>query len=302
MTTEISHSCSACTGEMAHFFETHDFNRLVSDEKFRYARCVQCGQISLVNVPKDLGRYYTPGYHMIPESEAAIEAGVAHDRYKIDLVRQFSTTGRLLEIGPAWGAFSLLAKRAGFSVETIEMDPACREFLKSRLGIPAIKCNDEADAVTEASAPDVVAAWHVFEHLRDPWRLLDRVAKHLAPGGIVVLALPNPGAFQFSILRRLWAHVDAPRHVHLIPPAVLRSRAKAVGLEQILCTTTDSGSLSWNRFGWQYSLPHLSRNATVKRALRLAGRVVATVLAPIENREGRGSAYTAVFRKLRRTS
>ena len=171
------------------------------------------------------------------------------------------------------------------------------EFLNSRVGVRAIRRDDEASALAEATQPDVIAAWHVLEHMRDPWQMIDAAAARLAPGGVLVLALPNPYAFQFRLLGRYWAHVDAPRHIHLIPPAVLRVRAEAAGLRQVLCTTTDPGSLGWNAFGWAYSLPHFAAGAFSKRALRFAGRKLAALTQALESREGKGSAYTVVFRK-----
>jgi len=281
------------------FLRTRDYNRALSAEEFRYVRCQRCGFATLENVPAELGRYYVSGYHLLPTSDAAIEAGARHEQYKIDLVRQYSLGGRVLEIGPSWGAFCLLAKRAGYAVEAIEMDPACCEFLERRIGVRAIRRSDEAAALDEAAEPDVIAAWHVLEHLRDPWRLIEAAARRLAPNGILVLALPNPAAIQFKLLGRIWAHVDAPRHLHLVPPEVLRARAEAAGLAQELCTTRDFGSLRWNAFGWEHSLPHLASSGFGKRVLRFAGRRIARLAAPIEGREGAGAAYTAVFRKPR---
>jgi len=284
---------------MEPFLRTLDYNRGAGAEVFEYLRCVRCAFTTLANVPADVSKYYVPGYHLLPENDAAVEAGVAHDKYKIDLVRQFVPTGRLLEIGPSWGAFCILAERAGFAVQAIEMDRACCEFLERRAGVRVICRSDEADALNELGPLDVIAAWHVMEHLKDPWRLLHAAAQRLAPGGVLVLALPNPHAMQFKVLGRFWAHVDAPRHLHLIPPKVLQARAESEGLVQELCTTRDFGSLRWNVFGWQHSLPHLTSRAFAKRILRLAGRMVAWLLQPIESREGYGAAYTAVFRKPR---
>lgn len=289
--------CSACGAAMEHFLRVRDYNRAVTADEFEYSRCPRCGLSSLANVPKDLSPYYASDYHAFPSSEDAVEAGVAHERYKIELVRQFAPQGRLLEVGPSWGAFCLLAKRAGYSVEAVEMNAACCAFLESRIGVRAICRSDEAAALSEATTPDVIAAWHVLEHLRDPWRLVGAAAERLAPGGVLVLALPNPHAFQFRVLGRIWAHVDAPRHLHLIPPELLRARAEAAGLEQVLCTTTDPGGLGWNSFGWEFSLPHLASSSFAKRALRKVGRELARLVAPIERREGAGAAYTSVFRK-----
>jgi len=282
---------------MAPFLDTHDHNRHASPELFRYFRCTRCGLISLAKVPDNLGRYYATGYYTLPSSIAEIERGAEHERYKIDIVLRHVQGGRLLEIGPSWGAFCLLAQRAGFTVEAIEMDSECCAFLESKLGVRVIRSADAATALEAASPPDVIALWHVIEHLRDPWALLARAAERLAPGGVIVIATPNPAALQFGLFGRFWAHLDAPRHVHLIPATLLRERMGTLGLEQELCTTTDPGSLGWNDFGWRFSLANLTAVAALKRPLRLAGRIIARLLAPKERRDGVGSAYTAVYRK-----
>jgi len=282
---------------MSRYVDTIDYNRAISDVRFLYAKCTNCGLISLINAPQILGHYYPDGYHQIPSTQAAIDAGVAHDQYKIDLVKRFTTSGRLLEIGPSWGAFCLLAMQGGFSVEAVEMDDRCCAFLRARLGISAMCSDDETEALRKASEPDVITAWHVLEHLRDPWRFVAAASQRLAPGGILVVATPNPEAFQFRMLGRFWAHIDAPRHVHLIPRQVLRHWAEATGLETLLLTSTDAGSLGWNRFGWELSLPHLVSSPFMKRRLRTLGRAIATIASVAERREGWGSAYTAIFRK-----
>jgi 2-polyprenyl-3-methyl-5-hydroxy-6-metoxy-1,4-benzoquinol methylase len=289
--------CSACGGTVAPLLATPDRNREASSVVFHYTRCGRCGLVSLANLPHDLRPYYDNEYHALPGSEIEIERGIEHERYKIELVRRHAAGGRLLEIGPSWGAFCLLAKRAGFEVEAIEMDPRCCEFLTATIGVRAIRSVDDAAAIAQAFVPDVIALWHVIEHTRDPWTLLARAAERLAPGGAIVVATPNPSAFQFRVLGRLWVHVDAPRHLHLIPAAVLREKMRALGMQEELCSTRDAGSLRWNAFGWSWSFANLVSQTAIKRALRLCGRVLAWLLAPIEGREGAGSAYTSVFRK-----
>ncbi|HZN86676.1 MAG TPA: class I SAM-dependent methyltransferase [Burkholderiales bacterium] len=282
---------------MRPYLRTRDLNRDASDEEFRYERCPDCGLASLANAPADLGRYYAAGYHEIPASAEGLERGAAHDSYKIDLVRQFATRGRLVEIGPGWGAFCLLARRAGFEVEAIERDPRCCEFLQKELGVRAIRSDDPATALAQAATADAIVLWHVVEHLADPWAVLEAAARKLAPGGVLLIATPNPESFQLGLFGRFWTHVDAPRHLHLIPVRLLRSRMARLGLDAELATTTDPGSIGWNDFGWRFSLANLAPHRALKRPLRLAGRVLGKLAALIDNREGRGSAYTAVFRK-----
>jgi 2-polyprenyl-3-methyl-5-hydroxy-6-metoxy-1,4-benzoquinol methylase len=289
--------CSACGESMAPFLVARDCNRRISNAAFHYSRCERCGLVSLANVPADVSRYYAAEYYTLPQGDADIERGVEHDRYKIDLVRRYVSKGRVLEIGSSWGAFCLLAKRAGFEVEAIEMDPVCCNFLAARIGVRAISSSDEATALGQAAVPDVIALWHVIEHLRDPWTLLACAAERLAPGGVIVIATPNPAAMQFRALGRFWTHVDAPRHLHLLPATVLRDKMCALGLVEEWSTTRDAGSLHWNAFGWSWSLSNFVRPRILKRAMRLCGRVLAGSLSWVEGREGLGSAYTAVFRK-----
>ena len=282
---------------MPPFLDTRDYNRGVSQQEFHYCRCPNCGLVSLANVPDDLGRYYSSGYYLLPTSDRVIERSLLHERYKIELVQRYARTGRLLEIGPSWGAFCLLAKRAGFMVEAIEMDRDCCDFLTSRLGIRAIHTTNESEALHQASLPDVIVMWHLIEHVRDPWTLLARAAERLTPGGIMVVATPNPDAIQFGIFGRRWTHVDAPRHVHLIPAALLCEKLNGFGLDKLLLTTRDPGSLGWNTFGWSFSMANFARLAALRRPLRLLGRIPALIFSPVEGRQGKGSAYTAVFRK-----
>lgn len=290
-------TCSGCGGSMRPFAEALDYNRGTSRERFSYSACTNCGLISLVDVPEDLGRYYEAGYHAIPQCVADLELGAVHDRYKIDLVQKFAAGGRLVELGPGWGAFCLLAKRAGFEVTAIEQDARCCAFLRSSLGVNVIESAQPAAALRRAERADVIALWHVFEHLQRPWEALEAASDRLRPGGVLVIATPNPLALQLRIFGARWTHLDAPRHVHLIPPDLLARRASALGLTTALSTTRDPGGTGWNDFGWRFSLANLSPFAALKRPLRLAGRVLGRLAAPFDRIEGKGSAYTAVFRK-----
>jgi hypothetical protein len=133
--------------------------------------------------------------------------------------------------------------------------------------------------------------------LRDPWSLITRAVQRLNPNGILVIAAPNPDAFQFGIFGARWTHVDAPRHVHLLPISLLRKKLTGLGLEELLATTTDPGSLGWNEFGWTFSLANMVKLPLAKRLLRIVGRVLNRLFSWYEGSEGRGSGYTVVFRK-----
>lgn len=179
------------------------------------------------------------------------------------------------------------------------MDDRCCRFLEDVVGVGAINSDDPVGVMNglEADTYDVIALWQVIEHVPDFPRTIAAAARLLAPGGILVLAAPNPDAFQFRLLKGKWTHVDAPRHVALIPTSLLSSLGQKLGLETTLVTTTDAGSLMWNEFGWRFSLPHLSGQRLIRAMLRRIWPMVAKAAAPFEKRELNGSTYVVVLRK-----
>jgi len=290
-------SCPFCKGASFLYFKTKDVNRHVSEEVFSYYRCPSCGLIFLSSIPEDLLGYYTDEYYCSPPTLEQLSLAAESERYKIDLIQRFVSNGKLLEIGPAYGIFALLARDAGFETEAIEMNARCCHFLTETLGIRAFNESDLCATLKKTGLYNVIASWHVIEHIPDPFAALQAMVDALLPRGIIVLAAPNPDAFQFSLLRRFWTHVDAPRHVALLPAALIVRRMESLGMKTVLVTTSDPGSIGWNKFGWEYSLSNLFPRPLVKAWAKSVGRAVSRMLAPIEQKGMRGSAYTLIFQK-----
>lgn len=288
--------CPACGEAAAPLFRTPDRNRQVSRDGFSYYRCPACEFVFIGSSPADLARYYPGDYYDVPASAEAIEAAAAKERYKLDIVRRFAPTGRLVEIGPSRGHFCSLAKQAGYKVTAIERDTQCCAFIQDKLGIEVINA-ETSDALAQVSDADIVVLWHVLEHFVDPWAVLASVHRALVPQGVLIVATPDPSSFQSRLFGRFWSHLDAPRHLCLIPPDLLRRKGRELGLEQIWRTTIDAGSIACNGFGWAYSLPNFVRGRLSRRIARRLGVMLGTLAKPFEQREGRGAAYTAVFRK-----
>jgi protein-L-isoaspartate O-methyltransferase len=248
-------------------------------------------------MPEDLGSYYPPDYHAESVTLEQIEAAATHEQYKIELVQRFVKGGRLLEIGPSVGGFCYVAKRAGFDVEAIEMDEQCCRFLEESVGVRAIHSSDTKGALLESGPYDVIAMWHVIEHLPDAFETFEIAAARLRPGGILVIAAPNPASIQFRLLRRYWTHVDAPRHLYLVPAESIIERGRELGLEPELVTTTDEGGIGWNKFGWEQSLFNLTQSKGPRQILRKVGTGLTALAGRFERRDLSGSAYTIVLRK-----
>ena len=130
-----------------------------------------------------------------------------------------------------------------------------------------------------------------------PYALLDAAAAALEPGGVLVIATPNPRAFGLKVLGPRWPHVDAPRHLFLLPHDALIARGRAHGLQPVALTATDPGGLGWNAFAWRYVLRRPGARWARERLAQIAGDAIARVLAPVERNGLRGAAYTLVLRR-----
>jgi SAM-dependent methyltransferase len=80
---------------------------------------------------------------------------------------------------------------------------------------------------------DAVVLWHVLEHLSDPGAALQQLSGWLGPGGLLLVAVPNPASLQARIAGAAWMHWDVPRHrLHLTPRGVGALLARA-GFEPV---------------------------------------------------------------------
>ena len=275
-----------------------DRNRRITGEVFDYLRCRACSTLFIPQVPEDLARYYPNDYHGFA-TLAELDANAAvHEAPKLALITEHvPPAGSLIEIGPGSGSFARAARNAGFTVTGIEMDERCCEYLESVAGVAAIHSDDPAAALANVPPAQVIAMWHVLEHVPDPLAVLGAAAARLDDGGLLIIAMPNPQALGFRLLRGRWAHIDAPRHLSLIPFAALRGTAATLGLSLVSVTTSDPAGRDWNRFAWEYALRRVPGSRPPTRSVRLLSRAIATAFAPVERRGLQGATYTALFAK-----
>ncbi len=289
--------CPSCDCKSNIYFIASDRNRHISEENFTYYRCSSCDHIYMFPIPENLSDYYPKNYYPTPTTIEQLAVMAEGERYKLDIVQKYVRDGRLLEIGPAHGCFAYSAKKAGFEVEAVEMDSDCCVFLQEKVGIKVINEADTIAAVRDLENYDVIVLWHVVEHLINPFGVLEALTQKLVSGGIILIATPNPYALQFRILGRFWAHVDAPRHLSLIPVQLLTHLMNKQGLKLLDLSMTDRGGLGWNFFGWIESLKNMTKSRYGKILMELIGRVINKLMRPLERSGNRGSAYTAIYQK-----
>ncbi len=291
---ETATPCRLCGAPSTFAFVAWDRNRGLGAGRFDYRRCAVCEAIFLADVPRDLGRYYAAcGYGSASEPE--VPAFVRREEAKLELVRRFAQSGSMVELGPGPGMFTRVAQRAGFDITAIEMDPEYCGQLRDLLGVRVIQSDDPAEVLPTLPSSDVVVMWHVLEHLGDPWRVLDSCVENLRSGGVLAISTPNPQSLQFRLLGRCWVHLDAPRHLQLIPAGTLSSRLERLGMRHVLTTSSDPVGRDCNRMGWEYMLRlhPARRRATI--ASMGGSWLIARALSAVEHRGRWGSTYTSLF-------
>jgi len=149
----------------------------------------------------------------------------------------------------------------------------------------------------EPQCYDAICLWHALEHLPCFWETLEAGTARLNPGGVIVIAVPNPLGWQARLMGAKWPHHDLPRHLFGIPMPWLRRWAGEHGLEVPLATTRDEGSIDWNRFSWAMRLTRLVPGARPGGRVWRLGMRLGVLFSPFEDREGEGACYTMVLRR-----
>lgn len=182
-------------------------------------------------------------------SEPIMRAGTVPSRF--ELIRELALTEpwpRVLDVGcvdarPDKGAsaeriasggtlgthlFSYLAERNP-NVLGIDRDAAGIAHLVE-MGFQA-EVADAMDLDLGARRFDVILATELIEHVEDPGRLLRSLARHLAPGGKLLITTPNPHhSAQLSKIWRKGAPDVHEEHVLWFCPTTLARLFERVGL------------------------------------------------------------------------
>ena len=106
----------------------------------------------------------------------------------LDLVRPKLPTGRVLDIGAAYGTGSKLFADAGYVVEALEPENDRALYIQKRLGIPVHSASFED--FTPPERYNLIISAHNLEHLDDPIAAVAQMRNWLVPGGLLYLEVP----------------------------------------------------------------------------------------------------------------
>jgi SAM-dependent methyltransferase len=119
--------------------------------------------------------------------------------------------GRYLDVGCGSGAALGVARELGWRVSGIEMDDAAAAM--ARRFCDEVHVGDILSAPFSPGRFDVVTAFHVLEHVPDPVAVARRMLDWLAPGGLLIVEVPDAGGLGASLFGKAWSGLELPRHL-----------------------------------------------------------------------------------------
>lgn len=180
---------------------------------YALARCARCASaVTLAPVPPEAHEAGAYGGGAPRGSRLAAPLLRAFDRRRLSFLARAGAhpPGRLLDVGAGRGRFVAQARAAGWEADGIE--PSSRGVAGGRAQGIELQQAGIADAAVPPASLDVVTLWHVLEHLDDPGGAVERIAGWLAPGGLLLVGVPNLASVQARAGGARWYHLDVPRH------------------------------------------------------------------------------------------
>ena len=198
-------------------------------ERAHLVRCRSCGMTFAGQIPTDeeLSRQYADYGH------EWIDSQLTRLRYRalLDSFERYRVTGRLLDIGCGAGYFLEEASAAGWEIHGTEYGDRAVAICREK-GLAVEQAPILPETFEQASF-DVITAFEVFEHVRDPRREAAMVAQWLRPGGLLYCTTPNFNAASRKVLRSSWNVIEYPEHLCYFTPRTLRSWLRRSGFRAV---------------------------------------------------------------------
>lgn len=303
--------CLWCGGSLVFWKELRDSNLGLFPEAVAYGRCKSCGSMGQLPplTPGRLAQAYPESYWGEGGEDARLKRlALWYQRQILSLdqgrfVRQVSGPlrgKRILEIGPGRGDFLCWAQAQGAEVAGWERSPQVVAYLRSLgLAAEAVVLEDLAQWPQPTEKWEVIAGFHVLEHLTDPFHVVAGLLAHLAPHGRLIIQVPRIDSWQAQLLGDRWAGLEVPRHVSLPTLQGLKSLAFRLNLQE---QARRHFSLRDNAFNLIWSLfpalnPHRLGPGGLKLAMMFLGTWSLQPLALLEALAGKGATIMMAFQR-----
>jgi SAM-dependent methyltransferase len=161
--------------------------------------------------------------------EADKDALQRNFNHRIAQLRKLKPSGRLLELGSAYGFFLELAG-CYWQVKGIDIALEAARYARESLGLDVIS-GDFLSVPDEPESFDLICMWDTIEHLTQPVRVIERAARWLRPGGILAMTTGDIDSLLARLQRKKWRLIHPPTHLFYFSPATLGQAVEGAGLK-----------------------------------------------------------------------
>jgi SAM-dependent methyltransferase len=228
-------SCPICQAG-AEFVAARDGR--VSHRRFDLYRCTGCDFVFVADPWTDYETIYNEDYYLGRGADPLVnyleeildESSPRHYEWRGILawaraVTQVDPTTRWLDYGAGSGGLVLYLRRAGLG-HAVGYDHSPHAPKVGGYEAMAVGA-DELEGYRASF--DVISAIEVIEHVADPLAELERVARLLAPGGVLLVTTGNAQPYLDKM--HTWRYVVPEVHISFFTPTNLARAMEMVGLE-----------------------------------------------------------------------
>ena len=198
-------------------------NRKIFDkEGSSFVVCNNCKMVYLNPVFKD--KYLFDYYSKSPDVQAN-----AHEKEKkfyksiygsgLEIINKRKKKGKLLDLGCSGGFFLDMAKNSSWKTFGIEINN--KEFAIANKKKHKV-WNQELSTLHKKEKFDVITMWDVFEHIKNPHKILSEIKKRLNKRGLIFIQIPNSDSIAAKVLREKCNMFDPIEHVNLYNLSALK--------------------------------------------------------------------------------
>ncbi|MDR1326772.1 MAG: class I SAM-dependent methyltransferase [Heliobacteriaceae bacterium] len=198
--------------------------------EFDYIECSKCGCVQIVEIPKNINKYYPPNYYSFrfkpgPKLPFIERFNLFSKRIRKEDVNNWcinymqdhiSYRDKIIDVGCGSGKLIYHMKNAWLNV--CGYDPFIKEKIVHNNGVVIYKDINEI----KNKKFSVVIMKHSFEHMSNPQEMFNLVSeKLLSKNGKFILSIPL-ALWAWKKYRTNWVQLDAPRHFFLHTPESVR--------------------------------------------------------------------------------
>lgn len=193
--------------------------------------CGHCGLVMLSSLGHiQSGFYEESGMHGAEPTpmKSWLKDTEWDDQRRFDMLKPMLPNKKLLDFGCGAGGFLNKAQHLADTVTGIELERRVREYWEGRITI-------HPDLKSAGEGYDLIAAFHVVEHLPDPKNMLRTLASMLAENGRLVIEVPSSEDVLLTLYdSEAFQHFTYwSQHLFLFNAGTLRRLAEQAGLRII---------------------------------------------------------------------